>query len=48
MPCEGWIRTVDEEVLLINLITSYFNFANRVVSSLGVPLETAEERVYKY
>lgn len=39
---------VDEEILRINLITSYFNFANRIVSGLGIPLETAEERVYKY
>ncbi len=38
----------DDEVLRVNLITSYFNFANRVVSGLGVPLETAEERFYKY
>ncbi len=38
----------DEEVLRVNLITSYFNFANRVVSGLGVPLETTEDRVYKY
>ncbi len=38
----------DDEILSVNLITSYFNFANRVVSGLGVPLETAEERFYKY
>ncbi len=38
----------DEEVLRVNLITSYFNFANRIVSGLGVPLETIEERIYKY
>ncbi len=38
----------DEDILRINLITSYFNFANRIVSGLGVPLETARERVYKY
>ncbi len=38
----------DEDVLRVNLITSYFNFANRIVSGLGVPLETVEERVYKY
>ncbi len=38
----------DEEILRINLITSYFNFANRIVSGLGIPLEATEERVYKY
>ncbi len=38
----------DEDVLRVNLVTSYFNFANRIVSGLGVPLETVEERVYKY
>ncbi len=38
----------DEEILRINLITGYFNFANRIVSGLGIPLEAAEERVYKY
>lgn len=38
----------DEDILRINLIASYFNFANRIVSGLGIPLETAEERVYKY
>ncbi len=38
----------DEDILRINLITSYFNFANRIVSGLGVPLETARERVYNY
>ncbi len=38
----------DDEILRVNLITSYFNFVNRIVSGLGVPLEDAEERVYKY
>ncbi len=38
----------DEDILRINLITSYFNFANRIVSGLGVPLEAAHERVYNY
>jgi uncharacterized peroxidase-related enzyme len=38
----------DEDILRINLITSYFNFANRIVSGLGVPLEAAQERVYNY
>ncbi len=39
---------IDEDILRINLITSYFNFANRIVSGLGVPLEAARERVYNY
>ncbi len=38
----------DEEILPINLITSYFNFVNRIVAGLGTPLEEAKERVYKY
>ncbi len=38
----------DEEILRINLTTSYFNFANRIVSGLGVSLEATDERVYKY
>ncbi len=38
----------DDEILQVNLITSYFNFVNRIVSGLGVPLEDPEERVYRY
>ncbi len=38
----------DQEILRVNLIASYFNFVNRVVSGLGVPLEDKEARVYKY
>lgn len=38
----------DEEILRINLITSYFNFVNRIVTGLGISLEEAKERVYKY
>ncbi len=38
----------DEDVLRINLIVSYFNFANRVISGLGVPLEDKASRVYRY
>ena len=38
----------DEEILRINLITSYFNFVNRIVSGLGVELEDQRDRVYKY
>jgi uncharacterized peroxidase-related enzyme len=38
----------DEEILRVNMITSYFNFVNRIVAGLGTPLEAVEERVYKY
>ncbi len=38
----------DEAILDINLITSYFNFVNRVVHGLGVQLEPEEARVYHY
>ena len=38
----------DEEILRINLITSYFIFVNRCVSGLGVELEDQRDRVYKY
>ena len=38
----------DESILRINLITSYFNFVNRIVSGLGVELEERRARVYKY
>lgn len=38
----------DEGILRLNLIASYFNFVNRIVSGLGVELEKKEARVYKY
>ncbi len=39
----------DEEAILdINLIASYFNFVNRLVQGLGVSLEPADERAYRY
>lgn len=38
----------DEEILDINQIASYFNFVNRTVSGLGVELEEAAERTYRY
>lgn len=38
----------DEKILRINLIASYFNFVNRIVSGLGVQIENPQERVYKY
>ncbi len=38
----------DSEILDINLITSYFNFVNRVVLGLNVELEDEEQRKYRY
>jgi len=38
----------DEEILRVNLITSYFNLVNRIVAGLGTPLEETSERVYNY
>ncbi len=38
----------DEEILQINLITSYFNFVNRVASGLGVEFSEQEVKGYKY
>jgi hypothetical protein len=38
----------DEEVLNVNLVASYFNFANRVVQGLGVEFSEDEVRGYKY
>ncbi len=38
----------DEAILHVNLIVSYFNFVNRIVSGLGVQLESKESRTYKY
>ncbi len=39
---------IEEEILRINLIASYFNFVNRIVSGLGVEIESQKERVYRY
>ena len=38
----------DDAILRVNLITSYFNFVNRIVSGLGVLLEDKESRIYNY
>ena len=38
----------DEEILSINLITSYFNFVNRIAQGLGVEHSEEEARGYKY
>ena len=37
----------DEEILNINLITSYFNFVNRIALGLGVEFTPAEVHGYK-
>lgn len=41
----GW---VDEDILSINLITSYFNFVNRIALGLGVEFSEEEVKGYKY
>jgi alkylhydroperoxidase family enzyme len=38
----------DEEILSINLITSYFNFVNRVAEGLGVEFSEEEVQGYNY
>jgi uncharacterized peroxidase-related enzyme len=38
----------DTDILNINLITSYFNFVNRVALGLGVKFSPEEARGYKY
>lgn len=39
---------VDEEILHIALVTSYFNFVNRLASGLGVSIEENHESGYRY
>ncbi len=38
----------DNQILDINLITSYFNFVNRIANGLGVEFSLEEVRGYKY
>ena len=38
----------DEEILNVNLVAGYFNFANRVVQGLGVEASADEISGYKY
>ncbi|MCK4719546.1 peroxidase-related enzyme [bacterium] len=38
----------DDDILLINMITAYFNFVNRVILGLGVEFSTEEVEGYKY
>lgn len=38
----------DENILNINLITSYFNFVNRIALGLGVKFTNEEMKDYKY
>ncbi len=41
----GW---TDDEILLINMIVSYFNFVNRIALGLGVEFSEEEMTGYKY
>lgn len=41
----GW---TDEDILLVNLIVSYFNFVNRIALGLGVEFSEDELQGYKY
>jgi uncharacterized peroxidase-related enzyme len=41
----GW---TDEDILVINLIISYFNFVNRIALGLGVEFSENEIKGYKY
>lgn len=41
----GW---TDEDILLVNLIVSYFNFVNRIALGLGVEFSEEEVKGYKY
>jgi len=38
----------DEDILGLNLLVSYMNFANRIISGLGVEFDTEEVIGYKY
>jgi uncharacterized peroxidase-related enzyme len=42
---DGW---TDEDILLVNLIVSYFNFVNRIALGLGVEFSEEEVKGYKY
>ncbi len=39
---------MDEDILLVNLIISYFNFVNRIALGLGVGFSEEEVKGYKY
>ena len=41
----GW---TDEDILVINVIISYFNFVNRIALGLGVEFSEEEIKGYKY
>jgi len=38
----------DEDILNVNLVVSYFNFANRIANGLGVETSEDEAKGYKY
>ncbi len=42
------IGLTDNEILNINLITSYFNFVNRIALGLGVEVSPVEKEGYNY
>jgi uncharacterized peroxidase-related enzyme len=42
------VGLVDEEILHVALVASYFNFVNRLVSGLGVSIEGNDGSAYKY
>ncbi|HET56093.1 MAG TPA: peroxidase [Ignavibacteria bacterium] len=42
---KGWS---DEDILLTNMIVSYFNFVNRIALGLGVEFSEEEVKGYKY
>lgn len=39
---------VDEDILAVNLVASYFNFVNRIAEGLGVELSPEEVAGYQY
>lgn len=42
------LNWTDEDILLVNLIISYFNFVNRIALGLGVEFSEEEVSGYKY
>jgi len=42
------VGLTDEEILSVNLVTSYFNFVNRIALGLGVEFSEEEIKGYKY
>lgn len=42
------VGLTDEEILNVNLVTSYFNFVNRIALGLGVEVSGEEKEGYNY